>query len=82
MVNLLLTGKATSNCMDGFNELDKDFILKGVEERCEFGFLSIFEHFKYITVGENYKKPIFPMWIVCKEYHYTVIWGKDSRLID
>lgn len=77
-VNLFLTGKASSNCFDGDNNLD-DLILKGVKERSEFGFLTIFEHYKYMQVGDNLKTPYFPIWVICKEFHYTVLFAKDSR---
>ncbi len=25
------------------------------------------------------KVPVFPMWIICKEYHYSVVFCKDYR---
>lgn len=40
-VNLLLTGKASSNCFDGEKILD-DYKLKGIVGKSEFGFLTIF----------------------------------------
>lgn len=75
---MMLTGRATSNCFDGDNNLD-GFICKGVIERSEIGFLTIFEHFKYYTVGQNLKTPYLPIWVICKEFHYTVLFAKDSR---
>lgn len=44
-VNLMLTGEAKSNCFDGDKDLD-GFILKGIKNRSEIGFLTIFEHFQ------------------------------------
>jgi ubiquitin carboxyl-terminal hydrolase MINDY-3/4 len=26
-------------------------------------------------VGENYKTPFLPIWVICKEYHYSVIFS-------
>ncbi|KAL4430078.1 hypothetical protein ABPG74_013525 [Tetrahymena malaccensis] len=78
-VNLFLTGKARSNCFDGEKVLDGDYKLKGIDSRSQFGFLTIFEHLKYIEVGSYLKTPIFPIWIICKEYHYSVIFAKDFR---
>lgn len=49
-VNLFLTGRASSNCFDGDQDMD-GMKLKGVLQRSEFGFLTIFEHFKYLIVG-------------------------------
>jgi len=77
-VNLLLTGRASSNCFDNDKNLD-DMILKGVKERQEFGFLTIFEHYKYLEVGSNLKTPFLPIWVICKEYHYSILFAKDSR---
>ena len=54
-------------------------ILKGVKERQEFGFMTIFEHFKYLEVGSNQKTPFLPIWVICKEYHYSILFAKDSR---
>ncbi|KAL4476827.1 hypothetical protein ABPG72_010664 [Tetrahymena utriculariae] len=78
-VNLFLTGKARSNCFDGEKVLDGDYKLKGIDKRSQFGFLTIFEHLKYIEVGSYLKTPLFPIWIICKEYHYSVIFAKDFR---
>ena len=63
-VNLFLTGKATTNCFDGVKVLDGDFKLGGVDDKSEFGFLTMYEHFKYLEVGSNFKEPIFPVWII------------------
>lgn len=38
---MLLAGRASSNCFDGEKLLD-DYKLKGIPERAEFGFLTIF----------------------------------------
>jgi hypothetical protein len=65
LVNLFITGQATSNCFDGKRAIDS-VVLRGVESRSEFGFLSVFETLKYIEVGSNLKAPVFPCWIVSK----------------
>ncbi|KRX05719.1 hypothetical protein PPERSA_09859 [Pseudocohnilembus persalinus] len=77
-VNLLLTGYAHSNVFDDQKNLD-EMILKGIPQRSEIGFLTIHEHYQYVKVGENLKTPIFPIWVICKEYHYSVVFSKDSR---
>ncbi|CAD8166019.1 unnamed protein product [Paramecium octaurelia] len=79
-VNLMLTGKAISNCFDGCKQID-DMKLKGIEERSEIGFLTIFEHFQYLEVGKNLKEPLLPIWVICKEYHYSVIFGCNNDVI-
>lgn len=69
LVNLFLTGKASTNCFDGVKELgdgvDK-IVLKGVVGKQEFGFLTIFESLGYIEVGKNLKNPSLPIWVICK----------------
>ena len=83
LVNLMLTGKAVSNCFDGYviinhtrdKVLDENYVLHGLHQRSEFGFLTIFEHFKYMEVGSFYKSPIYPIWVICKEYHYSVLFS-------
>ncbi|CAK85992.1 unnamed protein product (macronuclear) [Paramecium tetraurelia] len=79
-VNLMLTGQAISNCFDGCKQID-DMKIKGIEERSEIGFLTIFEHFQYLEVGKNLKEPLLPIWVICKEYHYSVIFGCNNDVI-
>ena len=76
-VNLILTGRAASNCFDGDQILDKNLKLKGIAKKSEFGFLTLFEHYKYLQVGSYLKNPILPIWVICKEYHYSVVFAKD-----
>ncbi len=75
LVNLFLTGKASSNTFDGENDIGDGCILRGVTEQSEFGFLTIFEHYRYMTVGKNLKSPKYPIWIICKEYHYSLVFS-------
>ncbi|EGR33827.1 UPF0526 protein, putative [Ichthyophthirius multifiliis] len=81
-VNLFLTGKARSNCFDGEKVLDDELRLRGIDQKSQFGFLTIFEHLQYIEVGEYLKKPVFPIWVICKEYHYSVIFALDYRVCE
>ena len=48
-------------------------VLKGVEQRSDVGLLSLFEHYKSIVVGKNLKYPKYPIWVVCSESHFTVL---------
>ena len=75
LVNLFITGKASSNLFDGEKVLDSEMKLKGIPEKGEFGFLTIFETLKYVEVGKNLKNPIYPFWVICKEFHYHVIFA-------
>merc|ERR1711957_295127 len=53
-------------------------VLQGAPRRAPVGFLSLFEAFKCIEVGSRYKGPSCPVWIVCAESHYTVLFAADS----
>jgi hypothetical protein len=46
--------------------------------RSSIGFLSLFEHYENIEVGSFLKQPVYPIWVICSESHYTVGWCLDS----
>lgn len=82
IVNLILTGEATSNCIDGYKEVDSDYKIKGVKEKSEFGFLTILEYYNYTKVEKNFKEPKFPIWVVSIEYHYCICFSCDFSCIN
>ena len=74
LVNLLLSGRATSNVFDGSKTLDDSQVtLRGVASRQTVGFLSLFEAYDYLQVGQHLKTPQFPIWVICSESHYSVL---------
>lgn len=74
LVNLALTGRATSNVFDDTKYVDgKQF--RGIERKSAIGFLSRFEYAGNVQVGTNYKHPEYPIWVVCSESHYSVLWA-------
>eukprot|EP00933_Yihiella_yeosuensis_P063741 TRINITY_DN66981_c0_g1_i1.p1 TRINITY_DN66981_c0_g1~~TRINITY_DN66981_c0_g1_i1.p1 ORF type:complete len:382 (-),score=50.35 TRINITY_DN66981_c0_g1_i1:85-1230(-) len=82
LVNLMVFGRAYSNVFDGTKRLgsakDGWCVLQGAPRRPNVGFLSLFEAFKCIEVGSRYKGPAKPVWIVCAESHYTVLFSPDA----
>jgi hypothetical protein len=48
-------------------------VLRGVEQRARVGLLTLFEWYRYVTVGQNLKCPQFPVWVVCSESHFSVL---------
>jgi len=84
LVNLMVFGRAYSNVFDGTKRLgsakDGWCVLQGAPRRPPVGFLSLFEAFKCIEVGSRYKGPSSPVWIVCAESHYSVLFATDSSL--
>jgi hypothetical protein len=94
LVNLLLTGRAVSNVHDGDKFLgDVDaaqaleseggsvsFSLKGILHEVPIGFLSSLEALRYSKVGDFYKNPEFPIWVVGSASHYTVLFGLNKKI--
>ncbi|XP_067871780.1 probable ubiquitin carboxyl-terminal hydrolase MINDY-4 isoform X2 [Heterodontus francisci] len=85
LVNLLLTGKAVSNVFNDVVELDSGngniTILKGVSGRSDIGLLSLFEHYSICKVGSFLKTPKFPVWVVCSESHFSVLFCLKKELM-
>lgn len=81
LVNLMIFGRAYSNVFDGTKRLgsaaDGWCVLQGAPKRAPVGFLSLFEAFKCIEVGSRMKGPSCPVWVVCAESHYSVLFSAD-----
>ncbi|KAG2447862.1 hypothetical protein HYH02_007318 [Chlamydomonas schloesseri] len=78
LVHLLILGSATSNVFDGNKQLDGTTTLKGVSRKCRLGMLTLFEWYKYVEVGASLKSPSLPVWVVCSESHFTVLFAADK----
>ncbi|NXF38713.1 MINY4 hydrolase, partial [Nyctibius bracteatus] len=85
LVNLLLTGKAVSNVFNNVIELDSGngniTILKGITSRSDIGLLSLFEHYDVCQVGYYLKTPKYPIWLVCSESHFSVLFCLEKDLL-
>ncbi|XP_011938340.1 PREDICTED: protein FAM188B isoform X3 [Cercocebus atys] len=85
LVNLLLTGKAVSNVFNDVVELDSGdgniTLLRGIAARSDIGFLSLFEHYNVCQVGCFLKTPRFPIWVVCSESHFSVLFSLQLGLL-
>nr|CAD7606631.1 unnamed protein product [Timema genevievae] len=91
LVNLLMTGRACSNVFDNTTQVDA-CTLKGVHARSGVGFLSLFEHYNSCQcephlcrglsqVGSYLKTPRYPVWVVCSESHFTVLFCCKRELL-
>ncbi|XP_067270123.1 probable ubiquitin carboxyl-terminal hydrolase MINDY-4 isoform X2 [Pseudorasbora parva] len=84
LVNLLLCGRAVSNVFDDEMKLDSGngnfTLLKGIKARCNIGLLSLFEHYNICKVGSHLKTPMFPIWVVCSESHFSVLFCPSEDL--
>lgn len=85
LVNLLLCGRAVSNVFDDDMELDSGngntTLLKGIKGHCDVGLLSLFEHYNICKVGAYLKTPLYPIWVVCSESHFSVLFGLQRELL-
>ncbi|CAM9459860.1 unnamed protein product, partial [Ascophyllum nodosum] len=66
---------------EGLRENNECVVLTGVPTRGRVGFLTLFEAYKYVEVGNNFKTPEAPVWVVCSESHYSVLFSTDKSLI-
>jgi len=81
LLNIMLVGKAASNVHDGSKDLGGGFILKGIHKQSDVGFLTLFEHYEAMVVGSNLKKPRVPIWIICSESHYSIMFSTDYSIL-
>eukprot|EP00949_MAST-11_sp_MAST-11-sp1_P000576 g576.t1 len=77
LVNLLLVGKAVNQAFDGEREFG-GMLLRGISSQSSVGYLTLFEHYGQTPVGQNYKQPLFPIYVICSESHYSVLFCKDQ----
>lgn len=82
IVNLLLCGQAVPNVFDGHMDLGGGMFLKGISTSVEVGFLTLLESLNYCKVGQNLKRPKWPIWVVGSESHYTVLFSLDTSVQD
>jgi len=80
MVNLLIHGRAVSNVFNDSVFLDS-LELRGPNKRNDIGLLSLFEHYKSCEVGSYYKTPKYPIWVVCSESHFSVIFSIKLEIL-
>lgn len=52
---------------------DDAVTLRGIPSRGLVGFLSLHEAYRYTEVGAHLKSPTAPVWVVCSESHYSVL---------
>lgn len=84
LLNLLLTGRATSNVHDGSKSLSPELEnvrLEGVSGHPLVGYLSHLEALRYFEVGTYYKEPVFPIWVIASQSHFTVLYGMENDVI-
>jgi len=88
IINLCIHGRAVPNVFNNevevFNEtLEKSDILKGVDRRCNFGFLSSREALdkKSYEVGSCLKTPRYPVWVLNNNSRLCVLFCLKRGLL-
>lgn len=61
---------------------DDAVTLRGIPNRGLVGFLSLHEAYRYTEVGAHLKTPTAPVWVVCSESHYSVLFLPPHAVID
>ena len=80
LLNLLLTGQATTNVFDNTVNMS-GLIIHGISQRPTIGYLSQLESLRYCTVGTFYKTPTYPVWVVGSQSHFTVLFSQNIEVI-
>jgi hypothetical protein len=82
LLNLLLSGKASSNVFDGMKPLggESGFNLKGVFKKSSIGYLTHLEALRYCQVGEFFKIPEYPIWVLGSSSHFSVLFSLDRTI--
>lgn len=83
LINLLILGEAVSNVFDGDVPMDPTstdpdaLMLKGAHRRSEIGYLTQLEALRYCQVGSYLKIPVYPIWVIGSQSHFTVFFSLD-----
>ena len=80
LINLLLTGQATTNVFDNSMSLGGSLKMYGIQSQPSIGYLSQLEVFRYCSVGDYYKSPKYPVWVIGSTSHFSVLFGTNDCL--
>lgn len=81
LVNLCLTGVATSNVFNNSKTIDAGGLtLRGISQQQRVGYLSLLECLRYTEVGSFFKLPTHPVFVIASESHFTVLFGLSPAI--
>lgn len=80
LINLLLTGQATTNIFDNTMTLGGSLQCHGIQSQPSIGYLSQLEALRYCSVGHFYKSPKNPVWLIGSTSHFSVLFGTEESL--
>ncbi|XP_022649636.1 probable ubiquitin carboxyl-terminal hydrolase MINDY-4 isoform X2 [Varroa jacobsoni] len=86
LVNLIVTGRAVSNVFDSPRPCTEDDHPKrgryGIIKRSPLGFMTSVELTNnFFAVGRNLKFPKYPIWVIHGDFHYSVLFCDEPRVI-
>jgi hypothetical protein len=73
------TATATAIATSATAANSDEVVLRGVTHRGPVGFLTLFEAYGHAAVGDRYKCPLHPVWVVCSESHYSVLFATQAQ---
>ncbi|CAD7943498.1 unnamed protein product [Amoebophrya sp. A25] len=83
LVNLMLQGEATTNVFDGTQQIgtpaEGGLQLRGVLKEVPVGYLSELEAMRHCEVGNRYKYPSHPLWMLASPDHFTILFGQKME---
>jgi hypothetical protein len=83
LINLLLTGQATTNIFDNTMTLGGGTLqCHGIQSQPTIGYLSQLEALRYCSVGDFYKSPKKPIWVIGSTSHFSVLFGSKDSLVE
>ncbi len=53
----------------------------GIPRRGGVGCLTLYEHYGYVSCGDNFKSPEHPIWVVCSESHYSCFFSTTNTCL-
>ena len=80
LINLILTGRATTNVFDHTVDMS-GLVIHGISKRPSIGYLTQLESLRYCSVGTYYKTPIYPIWVIGSQSHFTVLFSQDLNVV-
>ena len=94
LLNLAITGRATSGVFDGTKSLAEDMgaagaeladvpglSMRGVLQQPSLGYLTQLEALRYTSVGSHFKEPAWPIYVLASSSHYSLLFALEHAVI-
>ncbi len=94
LLNLAITGRATSGVFDGTKSLMEEMgggnaelagapglSMRGILQQPSLGYLTQLEALRYTSVGTHFKEPAWPIYVLASSSHYSLLFAMDHGVI-